>query len=510
MSLRDPRPESGWSVLRDAALLAGLAVLAAGLRLFGLTNRSLSFDEAFSVQLARSGLSRMLALLRSVEPHPPLHPLLLKVWAAAFGDGEFAIRGLSVLLSVAVVLLSSAFAARLAGRRVGLLTGLLVAVSPFQVMAAQEARMYPLLTLLALGASAALWEALEGRRAWWIVYAALGALAVYTHYFAALVLLAHALYVAIVDRRRSSVRRWLLAATGMALLFVPWLPAFVGQLLSGSAWPSFRPPLGLRAAADLAAMLGFGGYLFGTGSYWSLGTLPLFAYLPLLMPFALLLAAGAGWPAVPRASRLFLLALLAVPAGAALVISLKWNIFYPRYFSFLIPPFAILTALGMSHLDMALTARRGGAIAAALVCLLAYGLPVLQALHTAPYFRVYDWRGAASYVARHARPDDLIILVPAFGSVPFDYYFPGPQRRLELTPQELRAAWSGVPRAASVLTPVLAQPLLNHPRLWLVATGPLEPAAWERLSDLLTVSFVSGEGRDFKNVVVFLWERRKP
>src|SRR3989304_709792 len=199
-----PARRAGWAqgVLAAAQtarllLTLGAVLLAAvALRLWGLGDKSLWFDEAYSVYIARQALGEIPRLLRVYDPHPPLYYVLLRLWMGVAGQSEVAVRVPSVVASLAAIGLTYLLGRRLAGEGVGLLAAGLLAASPFQVTAAQEARMYPFLMLFGVGASYALWLALaEGRRRYWMGYVLCLVLALYTHHFAVLLLLAHGGYV---------------------------------------------------------------------------------------------------------------------------------------------------------------------------------------------------------------------------------------------------------------------------------------------------------------------------
>src|SRR5437660_711771 len=145
--------------------LAVVIAIGVETRFVGLSDRSLSFDEAYSVTVARYPVPEIVRYLASNnDTHPPLHYALLSTWLHLFGSSEVAVRGLSALIGLAMVVLLYAFARRLVDRNVALVASALLAGSAFAVQAAQEARMYPLLGLLALGSWASLRLALEADR----------------------------------------------------------------------------------------------------------------------------------------------------------------------------------------------------------------------------------------------------------------------------------------------------------------------------------------------------------
>src|SRR5207302_838876 len=145
-----------------------------------------------------------------------------------------------------------ALARRVASDPVSLLSAILVAVSPFQIMAGQEARMYPLLGALVLAATLALTEAVaRGGAVRWLIYAALVTLTAGTDYLGLLVLAAHGVWIACCERR--FLGRWLAAAgAGGAAHRPPAVPRgpVVGRDRDGIRPPQRSPPRAPSGGGD--------------------------------------------------------------------------------------------------------------------------------------------------------------------------------------------------------------------------------------------------------------------
>lgn len=100
-----------WSIAAAVFVTAA----AVGLRAFGLTAKSLWFDETYSVFVASLPIERLFVVTAINDAHPPLYYLLLHLWMPFVGDGEFAVRSLSVLISAAVVPVTWGFGRHLVG-----------------------------------------------------------------------------------------------------------------------------------------------------------------------------------------------------------------------------------------------------------------------------------------------------------------------------------------------------------------------------------------------------------
>ncbi len=145
------RPETtdGWGPWSIPVYLLVALAVAAGLVLRFWTRSPLWLDEALSVNIARLPIGQIPEALRH-DGHPPLYYMLLHGWMALFGQGNFAVRTLSGLWSVAAFPLLWIAARRLGGRQVALYAVTLLAVSPFAVRYGTETRMYAMVMVFSL------------------------------------------------------------------------------------------------------------------------------------------------------------------------------------------------------------------------------------------------------------------------------------------------------------------------------------------------------------------------
>lgn len=193
---------------------------------------------------------------REDAQHPPLYYGLLRFWAQLWGTSPTATRSFSALLSLLVFpalywLCRELFPTP----QTAWVAIALLAVSPFHLAYAQEAREYSFWTAIILGSSALLLRAIR-HPTWknWVWYGLCMAIAFYTALFSAFVAIGHLLYVVVIDRQ-TKVCAWpprlgksslgCLLSLGMATaLFSPWLYLLlVSQRLSQStAWTAVSLP----------------------------------------------------------------------------------------------------------------------------------------------------------------------------------------------------------------------------------------------------------------------------
>ncbi len=168
---------------------------------------------------------KLLALQDS--KHTPLYFVMLRLWVDWFGNSATVMRSLSALISLLIFpclywLCLELFQSPL----VGWIAVALIAVSPFHVLYAQEARPYSLLAETILLSSGALLRAIRQKtKLSWGLYIVSWSLSIYTHTLSLLVFIAHGIYVlATYGIRQSKVFTTYLIATLVGLLtFTPWL-----------------------------------------------------------------------------------------------------------------------------------------------------------------------------------------------------------------------------------------------------------------------------------------------
>ncbi|MBW4658000.1 MAG: glycosyltransferase family 39 protein [Drouetiella hepatica Uher 2000/2452] len=157
----------------------------------------------------------------------PLYFILTRFWTGIFGDSIAAIRILSVIGSILALpcmywlcweLFKSASA--------GWLGMAILAISPFQILYAQEARPYSLWAATLLLSSAALLRAARVQtKVSWLIYTLTTVLNLYTCLFSIFIVIVHGLYILGIERFRPSRRMLSFAITlGISLLaFLPWI-----------------------------------------------------------------------------------------------------------------------------------------------------------------------------------------------------------------------------------------------------------------------------------------------
>jgi len=107
--------------------LAGVILLAAGLRFGTLDAKGFWGDEISTVSLVHMPYPDMLAGIARLESTPPLYYSLAWLWAKLFGTTEVGLRSLSAVLGVATVPVAYLAAREFVSRRAALMAATLVA-----------------------------------------------------------------------------------------------------------------------------------------------------------------------------------------------------------------------------------------------------------------------------------------------------------------------------------------------------------------------------------------------
>ncbi len=170
---------------RPRALVAVLAltIVGAALRLWTVTSRGLWLDEASQIgQFSGTVLETIASQVGGT--HPPLYHVLMHFWTHWFGVSEVALRGMSLTIGVISIPVAYWAATTIYDRRVGLITTLVVALSPFHIWYSQEARMYSMLFLFGLLSLATFVTALRENHWYrWLAYGVVTLLGLFTQYF---------------------------------------------------------------------------------------------------------------------------------------------------------------------------------------------------------------------------------------------------------------------------------------------------------------------------------------
>lgn len=343
--------------MRKPAKWAGAAILAgAVLRLLLLGAKSLWFDEASTLLLAGRPLAELASLLVRNEVNPPLYYALMRFWLKAFPDPRIGLRLFSALCAVGSLFAFRALADKLLPERARLPALWFAVGSSFWIHVAQDGRAYSLLLLVSLLSTRVTLALSEEKPRPWLfaAYAALAALGLYTHYYFAILLAGHAVWL---GRKTKNRLGFLLMHAAAALAFAPWLPRLAAQMRMHVGDPVVGEALTFPRVLDLLGTTFFDVTFLGLA-------LPAWTGIAVGAGFAALALSAAvdarGAPPESPERRAADFCLTHLAAALALVAAVElWSgrpVTQARYFTPLSPVLLLLAALG---------AKRGAVKAAA-------------------------------------------------------------------------------------------------------------------------------------------------
>lgn len=437
-------------------LIIALTLLAFALRIYRLDHQSLWYDEGFSVWLAGQDL----AAITTGDFNPPLYVYVLHFWSQLAGTGEFAVRFLSLFFSVLLIPLVFRIGANVFDRQAGLLAAFVLTIAPFHLWYAQETRMYAQVTMLSLLATLALLRALNGHRPAWIVYVGTAVGAVYTHYYAWMIIAAQSAFVgwwamrvwgrriwsraqalgAVAGRQHTlpapprPFLLWLLSQMALGVAILPWMPYLIDHYRHQtlSYWPG---------------TLSFEWVVQRTFTAFSTGE-TLTAGVAQWTTFGFLVLAVVGILGSLMRDRRTLdgvvltTLLLAIPLVALYLLVRDRPKFSPRYLMVASPAFYLLVAAGLRafwprRTDGVLLRGVGSLVVlAGLLFVTATSAWSASNVYFDPAFAREDFRGLARFLEQNAGEDEGVLLLSGHFFPVFEYYYD-------------RDNWTTIPRETS-------------------------------------------------------------
>ncbi len=410
---------------RSARAIKGVLVLAVlvgvALRVY-FVDSGLWFDEIVTlVDSVRMPLAQIVTHFPSNNDHP-LYSVLARLSIVAFGEHAWSLRLPAVVFGVAALPMLYVFGTRITSRFEAVSATLLLAISYHHIWFSQNARGYTILLFCALLATHLLLIGLrDNRRAAYVGFAVVSALAAYTHLTMVLFTLGQALVVTVhlLTRRgaRFELRDWFNPAFGFALAGILTLVLYAPLLLDLQKFFGAASPAGARVATTGWAILEtLRGLQLG---YATSGAIALGA--------ALLLVGS--WSYLRRNP--IVLALFVVPGAVLLAATiLLQRPTFPRFFFFL-AGFALLITVRGIVVAAAWIARRlpSGALSARLrplvpaASIAAAAVVSLLALPSGYRYPKQDYEGALKFLAANASAKDVVVLAGIGVTTPFQKYY---------------------------------------------------------------------------------------
>ncbi|RIK16353.1 MAG: hypothetical protein DCC52_17780, partial [Chloroflexi bacterium] len=230
----------------------GLIALAFFARVYRLADKNIWWDEGWTVWMGQHDWA-WIALRTASDEHPPLHYWLMNLWQGVFGPDVVTGRFFSLAFGVLGVAL------------------LFLALARFNIWWSQDIKNYTLSAFFAWASVYFVWQwTLTERRAanqsrwklFWLGYVGAAFLALFSHYLAALIILANNIFVglALLAQWRAGKNplpllwRWSAAQIAVVILLAPWLYLYLQKGATWTAAPTFDFTLFLRLAATVLTL----------------------------------------------------------------------------------------------------------------------------------------------------------------------------------------------------------------------------------------------------------------
>lgn len=381
-------------------IVAGLTVLAAGLRFATLGVQAYHHDEIVTAsRVLREDFWHAMDAVGFSESAPPLYYALAWLWTQLTGTGEFGLRSVTAVAGVATVPVAYLLGAELRGRRTGIAAAALVAVNPMLIWYSQEARGYALLVLFTSIALLYFLRALDARdgggRRDLTLWGVFSGLALATHYFAIFPIALEALWLM---RRRGRA-----AIAGLRVVAVAGLllaPLAIHQMLAGRAEWIGNHSLGHRLW-EVAVTFTVG----EVGDVIARPERPLLALVPVLAVVAalVLLATRSDDRERRGGGRMLAIAAatVAVPVVVGLLVPSKDYVLARNLLPALVPLLAaVAVAVTLPR------ARRAGLVVGSVLFLYSLGFSVLASI--SPAYQRPDWDAVAQELGEPEAPRAMV------------------------------------------------------------------------------------------------------
>lgn len=386
--------------------ILGLGVV---LRLINL-DQSLWLDEATQVILSQDSLSNIF-YNHGADFHPPLSYILMHFWIF-LGTSESWLRLLSVIFGVLTIWFCYKLASGIFNPKIGLLSALLLAISPYHIYYSQEVRMYSEMTFFAVCSMYFFYRYIkENKLINSFVYIFATTALIYTHYDGVFLIAVQMMYILFF--KRNLVSTFFKNIFLIFLLYLPWLPYFLIQLRSGLNIDQYLPGWRevLTVSTYKALPLIFFKFSFGRIDFENQLIYMSIAILVLLVfGFAFFI----GIRSIKNLDSKLILFWFFVPIVLVILVSLKVPINQPFRILYVIPAYYILLALGISQ-----TKRLTKLLAFLLIVLSLAGLSLY---YLNPRYWREDWRSAVKFTEDNTSDNSLVIFAWPSSFPPYQWY----------------------------------------------------------------------------------------
>ena len=398
--------------------LSAIVLLGFVLRFFDLGRESLWLDEAVTYYNTNSTSIGDVWTAAYNDRSPPLH--FIALWGVRLlGSSESWLRFPSACAGVVTIIVIFFFAREIANENVGLISALLLAVSPYHISYSQEARFYAFAVLFIAFAYYAFFKACKSRQWYdWTFFGVACAAAFYSHFYTSFAIITLFIGYFIIRVKEFDFSKWsgkigsinaiipndfklfIFGGTVAFLLVIPIIGSFLHQnqyfLTRSFNW-------GL--------------------SFWSIpfATISAFSFSNEIIAFLFIVLMIAGLWMTWRSNKYSTIVMgfcLFIPVIISMYLSssIPFNV---RYHMYLITIFLVIVGIGIERLAVFLNKKKG--VYVALVIIILLSIMPLSAYYSG--YHKEDWRGFSANLQKITQPGDIIVPVPGYMVNPLQYYY---------------------------------------------------------------------------------------
>jgi hypothetical protein len=540
-----------------------ITLIGAVLRVFLLSNKGLELEEVFSMWIANHNVADMLQWIARIDHHPPLYYLLLHYWIKLNGVTPSDLRMLSVLLGAGTIPIIYLIGKRLSGVMMGLVAAVILALSPFNIRFAQEARMYTLLMFNAAVAIYALvrlltdsrstlpigsqfrqylhtwrkagpaeadgikafsykdmtseqtgWRGWISRHRWlpietvetdlaWLTFIVFSAATMLSHNTALLFPVATNVFVFGLMLYRKT-KKPVSTPTFQAPSPGNWVKAQIGIFLLWSPWMVAFIKQASRVYQEFwVPKPSWVSVIHTIGSFLNEFTLAQSSQVVIWILYAVMLCISLVYYRNKFTQFTYLIALFAIPFLGELIVSVRRPIFLDRTLIWTMIPLFLILAAGIVQLRYRLL----------MLTVLAV-LGINNLFSASDYYRFFqkeDWSYPAGFVAKWVQNEDLILFNAPWAQLPFDYYFKTYEDKYSIqvekhgVPVDLFDSGVLEPKMTEGDIPRLISLLSGHKSVWMIYSQNSNTDPMDLISQTLASKMKFIFQRDFNGVQVQIY-----
>ncbi len=399
-------------------ILSGIVFLGLVLRFYNLGKESLWLDEAASYFISNSTSIGDVWTAAFNDHHPPLH--FISLWAVRLlGSSEFWLRFPSACAGIITIVVIFLLVREIANEKAGLISALLLAVSPLHIYYSQEARMYAFAVLFVAISYYAFFKACKSRQWYdWTLFGVACAAALYSHFYTGFATITLFIGYFIIRFNDFDFSKW----QGKISSINSIIPSDFKSFIFGGAVAL------LLIIPIIGSFLNQSQYFIGNTYNWGLSiwsipfaTFSAFSFSnDIVMIFFIILMIAGFWMTwrLNKNTAIALGVFLFIPVIISMYMSssIPFNI---RYHMYLITIFLVIVGIGIERLAILLNPDKGIYVALILIIL-------LSVLPLSAYYAGYhkeDWRTFSSNLQNITQHGDIIVPLPGYMDQPLKYYY---------------------------------------------------------------------------------------